>query len=235
MAERHDPTATGPVGVSPDERLAGTARRGPLELPSEEEVATRVAALRARETDGRMELLGQSSEYAIGIVPSDPAWATCFVALHDQIATALGPTAIRIEHVGSTSVPGLAAKPIIDIQVSVDDIDAEDAYDPALTALGWPLRLREADHRFFREPAGIPRTTHVHVCAMGSRWERVHLLFRDYLRAHPDRARAYGDLKSALAERYRTLGVSYTEAKGPFIDDTLAAAEQWALETGWRP
>jgi GrpB-like predicted nucleotidyltransferase (UPF0157 family) len=127
----------------------------------------------------------------------------------------------------------LASKPIIDVQVSVADLDDEASYAPAIAALGFPLRLRDAEHRYFREPAGAPRTTHIHVCAVGSRWERAHLLFRDYLRAHPARAAAYGELKWALAERYRDDRVSYTEAKGPFIDETLALADQWAAATSW--
>ena len=106
--------------------------------------------------------------------------------------------------------------------------------DSAAKSASW-MRLREADHRFFREPAGVPRRTHVHVCALGSEWERRHLLFRDYLRAHPERAASYGDLKRALAVLYPRDRVAYTEAKGPFIDETLALAEAWAASTGWRP
>lgn len=132
-------------------------------------------------------------------------------------------------------MPGLDAKPIIDVQVSVPDLGAEDAYAPGLAALGWPLRMREPDHRFFREPAGERRTTHVHVCAAGTEWERRHLLFRDHLRAHPGRARDYGELKLALVERYRHDRLSYTEAKSPFIDETLALAEAWATATEWHP
>jgi GrpB-like predicted nucleotidyltransferase (UPF0157 family) len=186
------------------------------------------------EADGRMVLEGSSHEGPVLLEPYDAGWVTRFDDVRRRLAASLGPTARRIEHVGSTAVPGVASKPVIDVQVSVADLDDEASYAPAIAALGFPLRLRDGEHRFFREPAGVPRTTHIHVCAVGSRWERVHLLFRDYLRAHPARAAAYGELKSALAERYRDDRVSYTEAKGPFIDETLALADQWAAATGWQ-
>jgi GrpB-like predicted nucleotidyltransferase (UPF0157 family) len=204
------------------------------QLPSTAVVEARVAALAEMVADGRMVLEGSSHEGPVLLAPPDPAWVARFGAVRAQLAAALGSTALRIEHVGSTAVPGLAAKPVIDIQVSVADLTDEAAYVPQIAALGWPLRLRDDEHRFFREPAGVPRTTHVHVCAAGSRWERAHLLFRDYLRAHPARAAAYGELKWALAERYRDERVSYTEAKGPFIDETRALADKWAPATGWR-
>ena len=204
-------------------------------LPPVEEIEARVAALRARMADGSFEVIGSSVEGPVEVVPPDPPWPARFAAVRARIADALGPVPLRIDHVGSTAIPGLAAKPIIDVQISVADLDDEDGYVPGLTSLGWPIRLREAEQRFFREPAGIPRTTHVHVCPTGSPWERRHLLFRDYLRAHPERARAYGALKLALAERYRHERVVYTEAKGPFVDETTAMAQAWASAIGWRP
>jgi GrpB-like predicted nucleotidyltransferase (UPF0157 family) len=181
-----------------------------------------------------MVLEGLSENSPVEVVPADPTWPERFLEVRRRLAAALGSTAVRIEHVGSTAVPGLPAKPVIDVQVSVRDVSDESSYEPQIAALGWPLRLREEEHRFFREPADTPRATHVHVCQVGSRWERGHLLFRDYLRAHPARAAAYGELKTALAERYRDERVAYTEAKGPFIEETLAAGEQWAAATGWR-
>jgi GrpB-like predicted nucleotidyltransferase (UPF0157 family) len=202
-------------------------------LPSGKEVDARVAAIQAAIADGRIELVGSEAEGPIEIVPPDPAWPTRFAVVRGRIADTLGPVAMRVDHVGSTAVPGLAAKPIIDIQVSVADLEDEDAYTPGLASLGWPLRAREAEQRFFCEPGGVTRATHVHVCAATSEWERRHLLFRDYLRAHPDRARSYGELKLALAARYRHDRIAYTEAKGPFIDETMARADGWAAPTPW--
>ena len=140
---------------------------------------------------------------------------------------------VRIEHVGSTSIPGIAAKPIIDIQVSVPDLADEAGYVPAVESIGVQLRMREPDrgHVYFRDTQ--PRTVHIHVCQIGSHWERVHLLFRDYLRTHPESARAYEDMKRAAVEAYGSDRIAYTEAKGPFIERALAAAEDWATQTGW--
>ncbi len=87
----------------------------------------------------------------------------------------------------------------------------------------------------FREPAGQRRATHIHVCAASGEWEPRHLLFRDYLRAHPDRAAQYGELKRVFAERYRTERVAYTEAKSPFIGETLLLAAAWAANVRWAP
>lgn len=145
----------------------------------------------------------------------------------------LGPAAVRVDHVGSTAILRIAAKPIIDIQVSVVDVDDEDAFRPALESLGWPMRAREPGHRFFRPPKGRPRTVHVHVCQTGRQWERVHLLFRDYLRAHPLRAAAYAATKSELAERHRDDRLEYTDGKTPFVEQVLRDANEWTIRTGW--
>jgi hypothetical protein len=98
----------------------------------------------------------------------DPAWPQTYERWRQRVAAALGRTAIRIEHVGSTSVPGLAAKPIVDIQVSVADPGGEPRYVPPLQAIGLVLRSRDELHRFLRPPAGQPREVHVHVCAAGA-------------------------------------------------------------------
>jgi GrpB-like predicted nucleotidyltransferase (UPF0157 family) len=168
------------------------------------------------------------------VVGYDPGWPAAFERLRATLVDRLGSTARRIDHVGSTAVPGLAAKPIIDVQVSVPDVDDEPAFRAAIEALGWPLRAREPGHRYFRPPPGQPRAAHIHVCSAGSHWERVHLLFRDYLRAHPPRATAYGALKRELAERLRDRRLEYTDAKGRSVERTLALAEAWAQATGWR-
>ena len=81
----------------------------------------------------------------------------------------------------------------------------------------------------------MDRLVQIHVCAVGSEWERVHLLFPAYLRAHPARAAAYATLKRDLASEFRDDRIGYTEAKGPFIEETLAMAASWAARTGWRP
>lgn len=170
----------------------------------------------------------------VEVVPYDPAWASRFEEWRIRLADAIGPAARRIEHVGSTSVPGLAAKPIIDIQVSVDDPEDEASYVSAIERCGLVLRSREPGHRYFRPPAGRGRDVHVHVCAVGSPWQRAHLLFRDYLRAHPAVRDAYAVLKRDLARHYAADRLAYTDAKSAFVLDALDAAAEWAHRTGWQ-
>ena len=151
-----------------------------------------------------------------------------------RLATALGETALRIDHVGSTAVPGLAAKPVIDIQVSVPDVGHEDAFRAPIEAQGFGLRWIEAGHRYFRPPPPLPRLYQVHVCTIDSRWEHVHLLFRDYLRSHPETAAAYAALKRELAGQHTWDRIAYNDAKGPFIEGVVRGAQEWAAQTGWR-
>jgi len=171
----------------------------------------------------------------IEIVEYDSAWTDIYEEMRIRLAQALGPLALRVEHIGSTSVPGLPAKPVVDIQVSVPDVEDDDAFRGLIESLGFRLRFIEAGHRYFQPPPGRPRTYQIHVCTIGSDWERVHLLFRDYLRAHPQVAYEYGAMKKRLAGQYATDRIQYTDEKGPFITAVLAAAEDWAAETDWAP
>jgi GrpB-like predicted nucleotidyltransferase (UPF0157 family) len=171
----------------------------------------------------------------IEIVAYDPAWPGRFEQMRARLAAALGPVAVRIDHVGSTAVPGLAAKPIVDIQVSVPDVADAAAFTAAIEQQGFQSRMVEPGHHYFRPPPGIPREYQVHVCSVGSRWERVHLLFRDYLRSHPGAAADYEALKRRLAAEHTWARIAYNDAKGPFIDGVVAQAEEWAEKTGWRP
>lgn len=180
-----------------------------------------------------IELLGDGREDPVEVVAYDPAWAARFAKWRRRLARALGPVADRIESIGSTAVPGLVAKPVVDIQVSVPDVDAEASYAPTIEGLGAPLRAREPDHRYFRPPPGRPRDVQIHACATGSSWEVDHLLFRDHLRARPHVREAYGRLELELARRFRHDRLAYNEAKTVFILDTLEAARAWAATTGW--
>jgi GrpB-like predicted nucleotidyltransferase (UPF0157 family) len=167
------------------------------------------------------------------LAPYDAAWPARFSTWRRQLSEALGGRARRIEHVGSTAVPGLPAKPVIDIQVSVADPTQEADYQPALVDLGLQLRSRDDRHRYFRPFPGRARDVQVHVCRTGSRWEREHLMFCDYLRAHPRPCADYADLKRSAALRWADDRIAYTDAKGDLIRATLAAAEVWAREIGW--
>ena len=173
-------------------------------------------------------LIGGRESREITIVEYDPAWPARFAQERLRIAE-LGSVAKRIEHIGSTAVPGLAAKPIIDILVTVDDVEDEACYVPTLEACGYVLRVREPDHRMFRTPA---RDVHVHVWRCGGDDERRHLLFRDWLRGNaPDRD-LYEQTKRELARRSWADMNYYAEAKSAVIVAILERAAGDARDAG---
>lgn len=141
----------------------------------------------------------------IEIVAYDPAWPDLFRQTAGPIREALGDVALRIDHIGSTSVPGLAAKPVIDIQIAVAAFEPLDAFRQPLEGLGYVFKRNNPDlsKRYFRESPGT-RRTHIQVRRLGSFSQQLALLFRDYMRQHPVDALAYAQLKRDLAQRYRT-------------------------------
>lgn len=164
---------------------------------------------------------------AIRVVDADPEWPAKFQSWRFRLRDCLGDVAQRIEHIGSTSVPDLPAKPVIDIQVSVLDPEDESYVSP-LERAGLQLRSRDALHRYFRPFPGLPRDVHVHVCAAGSTWEREHLLFRDYLRTHQEARERYAGVKRQAARTWADDGYAYTDAKTEVVLALLAAAEDWS-------
>ncbi|MFN2568809.1 MAG: GrpB family protein [Candidatus Dormibacteria bacterium] len=177
------------------------------------------------------ELIGGVEHRALAIVTYRDEWPIRFHEEKRRILEALGPVAQRIDHIGSTAVVGMAAKPIVDIDVSVADADRDDAYVPRLVEAGYQLRVRETAHRMLRT---ADLAVHVHVCTAGGDWERRHLLFRDWLRrCHQDRSR-YESLKRSLAQRDWPSMNDYADAKAGLIEDILQRAESWAAESGWR-
>jgi GrpB-like predicted nucleotidyltransferase (UPF0157 family) len=151
----------------------------------------------------------------------DPAWPARFAARAAELRAVLGDRARLVEHVGSTSVPGLAAKPTIDILVGVDDPDDEPAYLPDLEAAGYDLRVREPGHRCLRIEEPL---VNLHIYASGDPEVREVLLFRDRLRADPTDRKRYEDAKRALADReWRDMNY-YAEAKQPVIHAILNRA-----------
>ena len=139
-------------------------------------------------------LIGGPEGGRVRLSPYRPEWAERFTAERERIAAALGPAAERIEHIGSTSVPGLDAKPIVDILVAVAD-PADPGAAAALEAAGYVLRVDEERHRMFRTPE---RDVHVHLWVAGSDDVTRHVEFRDRLRASEADRRAYGELKHRL-------------------------------------
>jgi GrpB-like predicted nucleotidyltransferase (UPF0157 family) len=160
----------------------------------------------------------------IVVVDHDPAWPRLFEALRAPIADALGDLALAIEHVGSTSVTGLAAKPIVDIDVVVAAGHERMAID-RLATIGYGHKgdLGVPGREAMQHPPGSPRH-HLYVCARGNLALANHLAVRDYLRANPAAARAYGELKQRLAVTFADDVDGYVEAKTPLILDMLRAS-----------
>lgn len=175
-------------------------------------------------------------EDPIVVVAYDPAWLDRFVSIGHQLRAALGDKALRIDHIGSTAVVNLAAKPVIDIQIAVAALEPMQPYRLPLEELGFTWRADNPDRtkRYFREPPGAQRT-HIHVRRIGSWSEQFALLFRDYLRAHPHVAEQYAQLKYQLAAQYRDQREAYVAAKGPLIWQIMQQATEWTQATGWEP
>jgi GrpB-like predicted nucleotidyltransferase (UPF0157 family) len=171
---------------------------------------------------------------ALEIVPYDPRWPAEFAAERARIAAALGPLALRIEHNGSTSVPGLAAKPVIDIQVSVARLAPLEPFEGPLTAIGYThvAHPDDAFAPFFHRPARWPHTHHVHVVLAGGSEERKTLAFRDYLREHDEAAREYEQLKHGLAGRFSAGGSESREAYANAKTDFVVRVTERALAMG---
>ncbi len=158
------------------------------------------------------------------IVDYDPRWPELFAREAERIRAALGSRALRIEHTGSTSVPGLAAKPVIDVVLAVTDSRDESAYVPALEAAGYSLRIRETDwheHRMFKGP---DTDMHLHVFSTGCPEIERMLLFRDWLRNHASDRELYARAKLALAQKEWKDVQDYADAKTAVIEEILGRA-----------
>lgn len=170
--------------------------------------------------------LNSRREAEIRIVSYDRSWPERFEEERTVLAQAIaGYITGTIEHVGSTAVPGLAAKPVIDIMVGVESLEASRPALPILEALDYcyfPYRP-DAEHWFCKPSPGF-RTHHLHLIPYGGRDWIERIAFRDYLRTHADVAADYESLKRQLAERYRFDREAYTDAKAPFIQLIVEAA-----------
>ena len=175
------------------------------------------------------ESSGRSRTY--GLADPDPSWPERFETEAARIRTALPPSLVsRIDHVGSTSVPGLAAKPIVDIQLSLHAMVPRAAYVDPLVGLGyrWVADAWDDEHEYFSRDAGTGRSFQIHACRAGGEWERRHLAFRDALRADPGTSAAYERLKRELAENHPNDIMAYVDGKTDFVSEV----EVRALRTG---
>jgi GrpB-like predicted nucleotidyltransferase (UPF0157 family) len=174
---------------------------------------------------------------AVRMLAHDPAWNAVALREQERIARALGAVAVRVEHVGSTAVPGLAAKPIVDIQMSVLDVGRRERFVGGLEQIGYLFVSdpESLDYHFFAKPPGRPRSHHLHVCQLGSEHESRHLAVRDYLRTHHREAASYEALKRELVERHPEDRLAYIKGKKPYVDDLEERALAWARTIGASP
>ena len=181
----------------------------------------------------------------VTILPYKPSWPEEFQKIAQVLRSALGDLALRIDHIGSTSVPGLAAKNHIDIQVTVASLDAP--VEDALNQVGYQRIEYLTDHppsgveakpgdwsKWVFKPPAVQRPTNLHVRVAGRPNQRYALLFRDYLHTHPATAEAYAVLKRRLAENLADPD-TYPDVKDPAVDLIYFAAEDWAAATSWQP
>jgi GrpB-like predicted nucleotidyltransferase (UPF0157 family) len=179
-------------------------------------------------------MVEETGEGSIGrkveVVPHNPQWQAAFEIEAARIQAALGNTAVAIHHIGSTAIPGIYAKPIIDLLVEVKDITAVDGRNSAMELLGYEAmgEFGIANRRFFRKDnaEGI-RTHHLHSFPAGSEQVQRHLAFRDYMSAHPEEAQVYSELKRRLAIEYPTNIDGYMDGKAGFIQEIDRKAAQW--------
>lgn len=168
------------------------------------------------------------SNTRLKLAPYDPAWPATFAAESARVGAALAPRALRVEHIGSTSVPGLLAKPIIDIAVAVSSAESAAACVAPLQTLGYEYRGVHGDdpaHHYFVLDRDGRRHAHIHLWILpAAGWDR-HLRFRDLLRARPDLAGAYAREKLRVAEAVGWNKLAYSEAKSPFVEALLRGEE----------
>jgi GrpB-like predicted nucleotidyltransferase (UPF0157 family) len=179
-------------------------------------------------TDQAAAAIWEDIHGIVELAPYDPDWARLFEAERGEIRAILGPLALEIEHIGSTAVPGLPAKPVVDILVAVRRLDDAAFCIPPLQTLGYSFvdYPQNTDRRFFRK--GQPRTFHVHIVEQGGQSYHDHLAFRDALRQSPHLRQEYLEIKNDLARRFRYDRAGYSGAKTAFVQRVLADAHSEA-------
>ena len=155
----------------------------------------------------------------------DPRWPRRFLEEKTRILASIGRWAGSVEHVGSTAIPRLAAKPIIDILVGLRDLEDATECIPRLEGIGYEYvpeyEAVRPERRYFRKGPVEARTHHLHMVETSSPFFRNHILFRDYLRSHPAEAQRYEKLKRRLAEEHEFNRDAYTEGKTRFVESVL--------------
>jgi GrpB-like predicted nucleotidyltransferase (UPF0157 family) len=178
----------------------------------------------------RHPLLNERFDPTVRIVDYDGAWPVLAAQELRAVKEAVGEAAVRLEHVGSTAVPGLAPKPIIDLQLSVDAIEPRERYVAALTRLGYLFvpEPESPDYHFFAKPPERPRAYHLHVCEAGSDHELRHVAVRDFLRVHADEAARYAACKREVVARHPQDRLAYIAGKEAYVAALERRAVSWA-------
>jgi len=179
----------------------------------------------------RNDILDEASAMKrhVEVVPHNPEWKELFEDEVQELVAVFGEEIVAAYHIGSTAIPGILAKPIIDILLEVRDIESVDTFNREMVAIGYVPKGRFgiAGRRFFIKGSETHRTHHVHVFEQGHPAVRRHLTFRDYLRAHPSEAQAYSRLKRDLARRFPHDINGYLAGKDAFIKEIERRAEAW--------
>lgn len=164
------------------------------------------------------------------MVSQDPAWKGTFEAEAATLRSALHDEALAVHHIGSTSVPGLQAKPTVDVLVEVRKVENLDDLEVPMAASGYEAwgEYGIPGRRFFTKDRGPERLCNVHAFEAGTPEVERHLAFRDYLRKHPETARAYGKLKMELAEKHPADIEAYMDGKDAFVKETEKKALTWS-------
>ncbi|WP_308294266.1 GrpB family protein [Streptomyces sp. ST2-7A] len=184
------------------------------------------------------------------MVAPSPAWSAAGAELAEEVSRLLGPDVTRVAHIGSTAVPGMAAKPVLDLQAGTElSLDAaEEKFSAPLAELGFVLSPHRRDHvpagrddepelwakRLWLRRGGPEGDVNLHLRREGSPNLRLALLFRDWFRAHPEAVPGYSAFKRVLARHVTDLA-AYSDVKDPVVDVLVEIAEGWATRTGWQP
>lgn len=165
----------------------------------------------------------------IEVVPHNRLWAELFEEEAEELVALFGEEVVAVHHIGSTAIPGILAKPIIDILLEVRDIERIDGFNREMVAIGYEPKgaFGIAGRRFFIKRSDTHRTHHVHAFEQGYLAIRRHLAFRDYLRAHPEEAKAYSRLKLELTRRFPHDIEGYMAGKEDFIKEIERKAKAW--------
>jgi len=172
--------------------------------------------------------ISKTDKRRVGIVSYNPNWKEIYKEESKKIKNVLSDIIVDIHHIGSTAIPGIKAKPVIDILVEVKDIEAVDRYNNKMEELGYEVMGEYGipKRRFFRK-GGNNRTHHIHIFQVGNEEIERHINFKEYLIAHPDKAREYSKLKEKLTNKYTYDVENYTNGKSDFIKEIDRKAKLW--------